>query len=202
MIQNGDGIIEDVIKDFREVGEKGEVLIFCSEGTPYNLEEFVKAAKFAKRKMGATIRVITGPILVVPKKEKDSSKLLCLQEERIINLYHRPSRCSTPHFRVVRRNGNYLLHRLEMPHRPLHPSHERNIVDLSGLSKKQNQLWAKELVYLFESWQEVVADPVKELPLLMLTDELLKILEEAEKRNLPFNQLRPHELKQLHASVK
>lgn len=192
---NGNGV-KALVDDIKAVKKGGIIRIFCAEGNPnfYNNREFLSAAKFAKHTQGASIHVITGPILLVD--DNGNNGLLHLEKKRIIDrLYHRSVRSDTAHFRVVETDNGYRFYP-ELPHPPL--DGERHVANIGSLSEPQVQLLAKEAVALFESWEEGIKKSAKQdLPLLMPESQLNALLNEAEKQNLVFEYLSPEKLKAL-----
>lgn len=116
------GAVEDpvaaLVADLRAVRSGGTIRILAGEASPFVYSDpgVIEAATYAKRELGATLRVSVGPVMAI--NGDDFNGLLRLRREGILDsLTARATRGSMGHFRIVERSEGYRYHE-ELPHLP------------------------------------------------------------------------------------
>ncbi|MBI3103615.1 hypothetical protein HYZ05_01615 [Candidatus Daviesbacteria bacterium] len=192
--------VESLEQDLLAVRPGGTIRIFCGEADPlvYNDDRFLEAAKRAK-KSGATLWVITGPILLVDSAGRNGLLELASPEQDVVQkLYHRAARGSIPHFRIVD-TIDIPRYYVEQPHAPLLPGDQRWCATARSLSRAQFERRVESDRILFDSWltrleETRFSDVSKLLPITIDRPTLYKLLIAARNKQLVFKYLGPADL--------
>ena len=201
------GAIQALIEDLAAARAEGTVRIFCGEAEPaiYNDEGVRAAVEAAVRERGVTLRVLTGPILLID--DHGVNGLLEWAASGLIRqLCHRPERGFTAQFRVVETDDGY-CYREEFPHEALIDPDKQLVARLDLLSPRDIIVVSEEAISVFESWTEDCeswrpASVSAHLPLLATPSGLKKIIQAAESEDKVFDMLTADALLALPGAAK
>jgi hypothetical protein len=196
-VRNPDAALLD---DMLEVRKHGRIALYCGEAHPdiYNSQAFLGAARELAKSKKAEITAITGPVMLVPEDERELNGLLLLAKDGTLSgLYHRRSRFTLGHFRVVETGFTHRLYR-EHPHAPGEDVGTRWCDNMSRFTEESKQAQAEDALYRFDTWKSMSVPHAdakwQGLPLVTTPNRLEKIVTLVKSQGLDFNYLAPEEI--------
>lgn len=179
------------------------VRVFCGEANYrlYGHTAVVAALKRAKEQ-GASIAVITGPILVGEKdgQGRPHHPLVELHNEGIIaKLLHRPERGPIGAFHIVPANDGYRYYEAH-PRPPKLPPEKRLYLMLSGLPIEQVQAGISvfdDFLYALEHAPQFPGSD--QLPIILTQEEYEELSDIADARGVPLDCLAPLKIHSLQS---